>query len=68
MGSTPSLPDGKLNIMDNVLIVDHGGTSPLNDIKAFLTSGYASGAWYGNGINSSLGDDTTYAIGYAEDR
>jgi len=59
----------KLNLADHDLIVDYTGASPLADIKALITSGYANGAWNGNGINSSSaaasGPNKT-ALGYAE--
>jgi hypothetical protein len=66
MGSDPSDPDGVLDLNDNAMVVDHSGTTPIADIQAMLTSGYDSGAWDGNGINTSLGTSNTFALGYAE--
>ncbi len=58
---------GKLDLRDNDMIVDYTGTpSPLGSIQSLLTSGYAGGAWTGNGINTSQGNASNFALGYAE--
>jgi hypothetical protein len=60
---------GKLDLVDEDLFVDYTGTSPLSTIGGYLSTGYASGAWNGRGINSSTAaDDVTdnTAVGYAE--
>ena len=44
---------GKIDITDGGMVVDYTGDNPLATIQAYLASGYASGAWNGNGINSS---------------
>ncbi len=60
-------PTGKLELNDNALILDYVGASPLNSIKALLSSGYNGGAWNGNGISSSVAAATPgRALGYAE--
>jgi hypothetical protein len=50
------------------LVVDYTGASPLAEIRGWLTSGYAGGAWNGPGIHSSLAaiPITGLALGYAE--
>jgi autotransporter-associated beta strand protein len=60
-----------LNLNNNTLLVDYDTTSPLADIKAKLTSGYAAGLWTGTGINSSTAASqaaSTHktALGYGE--
>jgi hypothetical protein len=59
----------QLDVADNAMIVDypHGGPNPVGNIVSLIDSGYAGGAWTGNGITSSiaaamLGDR---AVGYA---
>jgi hypothetical protein len=57
----------QLDLADNAMIIDYTGASPFNGVVAALTSGYAGGAWNGNGINSSVAAaGTSTAIGYAE--
>jgi len=58
---------GRLDLADNVMIVDWTGASPLGTIQTLLTSGYANGAWNAEGINSAVAAATTNrALGYAE--
>ena len=60
-------PDAFLDVADNGLIIDYSGSSPLTSIRTWLTSGYAGGAWNGNGIRSSTAAATpNRALGYAE--
>jgi len=66
MGSDPSDPDGVLDLNDNAMVIDYTSGSPIADIQPLLTKGYDAGAWDGNGINTSLGDSDTFALGYAE--
>jgi hypothetical protein len=57
----------QLDLADNTLLVDYSGASPLASVAARLTSGYADGAWNGNGIRSSVAAATPgRALGYAE--
>jgi hypothetical protein len=46
---------GKLDLTNNAMVVDWatGGNDPSPTIQNQLKSGYAGGAWTGNGINSS---------------
>ena len=50
------------------VVVDYTGPSPLEPIRAALTSGYNGGAWNGPGINSMIAalPVTGTALGYAE--
>lgn len=58
---------GQLDLSDNAAVVDYAGPSPMSSIAALLTSGYASGAWNGNGIlSSSAAANPGHALGYAE--
>jgi fibronectin-binding autotransporter adhesin len=60
---------GILDLGDNDAIVSYTGPSPLTTIRALLASGFNSGNWDGNGINSlAAHNDTTYhtALGYGE--
>jgi hypothetical protein len=65
---------GVLDIANNVVIIDYMGTSPLTTIQSLITTGYASGAWTGNGIRSSTAaaiaanpnDPHKTGIGFAE--
>jgi hypothetical protein len=71
---TATLITGKLDLTNNALAVDYTGSSPVPDIRAFLQSGYAGGAWTGPGITSShaaaIAADSSNthktAIGFAE--
>ena len=62
-GATPS---AKLDITNNGFAVDYTGASPLATVKAQVASGYAGGAWTGNGIVSSSANNSTHGVGYAE--
>jgi hypothetical protein len=64
-------PTARLDLDDNALIVDYPPTvppasSPIASIRSLLQHGYAGGAWNGNGIMTSLGNPTTFALGFAE--
>jgi hypothetical protein len=61
-------PTAKLDVTRNAVVVDYTGSenSPFATIKAQITSGYASGAWSGNGIVSSLANSNQFGVGYAE--
>jgi hypothetical protein len=57
---------GRLDLADNDAIIDYPAASPIAAIQDMLETGYAAGTWAGPGINTSLGDATTLALGYAE--
>jgi len=60
--------NGYVNLTDNAMVIDYAGASPIASIQAYLTSGYAGGAWNGTGgVNSTSAAATTNTgIGYAE--
>jgi hypothetical protein len=58
---------GTLDLSDNALIYDYTGASPIGTIGGWIASGYAGGAWNGNGISSSTAATTANrGLGYAE--
>lgn len=59
--------DGRLDLADNALVVDYAAGSPLATLADQLRSGFASGAWNGQGIASSVAAVTpNRAVGIAE--
>lgn len=52
-GSLSMSAAGRLDLADNAMIIDYAGASPASAINGYLSSGYAGGAWTGNGIRSS---------------
>jgi ELWxxDGT repeat protein len=66
-GSLQLGPTGHLDLSNNALIVDYADVSSLDTIQGYLSSGYASGAWNGLGINSTIAATTpNRALGYAQ--
>jgi hypothetical protein len=62
---------GKLDLNDNDLIFDYSGASPLSTVRDQIKTGFAGGAWNGNGITSSSAAAAALsahktALGYAE--
>jgi autotransporter-associated beta strand protein len=57
---------GKFDLNDNRAILDYGGTSPINDIRSLIRTGYNNGSWNGNGITSTSAATSAGAIAYAE--
>lgn len=56
-----------VNLRDNATAVEYFGASPLAAIKSKLQTGYASGAWTGPGIRSSVAAaNPGTGIGYKE--
>ena len=45
---------GKIDLTNGGMVVDYTGATPAASISGLLQSGFASGAWNGNGINSSV--------------
>ena len=59
--------DGRLDLTDNDLVLSYSGTSPISTVRDELVSGYASGAWNGSGIYSSVAATTPgRTLGYGE--
>ena len=65
-------PTTTLDLTNNALVVDYladpppPAGEPLATIRAQITSAYSNGAWTGPGITSSLANNTTHGVGYAE--
>jgi hypothetical protein len=60
---------GLVDLSDNFAHIDYfpGGGSPIVSIRAFLATGYAGGAWTGNGLTSSAAAaNPGHALAYAE--
>ena len=57
-----------LDLTDNALVLDYSTpSSPLSGIRSQIISGFAGGAWSGDGITSSTAAaDPSLAIGYGE--
>jgi autotransporter-associated beta strand protein len=57
-----------LDLTNNHLIINYAGNpDPISTIAAYLSTGYASGAWNGPGIDSSAAASSTgYGLGYAD--
>ena len=68
-GTTPTTT---LDLTNNALVVDYAADppppagEPLNTIRAQVTSAYSNGAWSGPGITSSLANNSSHGVGYAE--
>jgi Ca2+-binding RTX toxin-like protein len=59
--------NGKLDIANNHVVIDYAGASPFNAIRSQVITGFAGGAWNGNGIiSSAAAANARTAIGYAE--
>lgn len=61
----------KVDMTDNDMVVDYTGASPITTIAGLIQTGYASGAWTGNGLTSSsaaMAASTSLktALGFAE--
>lgn len=63
---------GSIDLTNNAMVVDYApGSSPRDTVRGYLNSGYAGGAWTGNGIASSSAatassTNAKTGIGYAE--
>jgi autotransporter-associated beta strand protein len=70
-GVSVNLAAGKFDITNNAVVVDYTppDVTPFDSIRAAIVSGYNGGgatAWTGNGITTSNGNASEFAIGYAE--
>jgi len=74
IAETEGVPTARLDLTDNDLIVDYTGGTPgqpsaqLEAVKRWITAGYASMTWAGNGIVSTTAAAApiTYGLGYAQ--
>jgi autotransporter-associated beta strand protein len=61
------MPAGRFDLTNNAVVVDYTSFSPLATLAAQIRSGYASGAWTGNGITSSIAAATPgHGVGFGE--
>ena len=69
LSAAPSIGAGaKVNLKTNSMTVNYSGqVSPAATIKAQLTSGYASGSWTGEGINTSSAVAGQTGLGWKDD-
>ena len=56
---------GSLDLTNNHLIINFSGSDPISTIRGYLTTGYAAGAWNGNGIDTSAAT-SGLGLGYAD--
>ncbi len=65
----PSMAAGaKIDLMNHSMTVDYRGQgSPASTINAQLASGYAAGAWNGDGINTSSAVANQTGLGWKDD-
>jgi hypothetical protein len=67
MAGMPGKWEGKIDLADNVLVVDYTGESPLAMVRDMVAGGYAGGRWDGNGImTSSAAGTAATALAYAD--
>jgi hypothetical protein len=65
---------GRLDLGDGAAIISYTDTSPINDVSAYLQSGYHGGGWDGPGIASTsaravandISNPNKTALGYAD--
>jgi len=60
--------NGSLDVTNNEVLITYGsGTDPIASIAGMIGTGYASGAWDGPGIISSVAQsNASYGLGYAD--
>jgi len=57
----------RLDLGDSALVVDYSSSSPLAEIRGWIATGFAGGAWNGPGIaSSSAAFDWRAGLAYAE--
>jgi autotransporter-associated beta strand protein len=72
LGGASGSWSSRLDLNDNKLVIDYTGASPLAQVGDQIKSGYANGAWNGNGITSTsaatnnAGANPKVGIGFAE--
>jgi hypothetical protein len=62
---------GTLDLTNNAMIIDYGGSNPEDTVRMLITLGYSGGSWGGYGITSSsaaahANDTHRTSLGYAE--
>jgi hypothetical protein len=63
----PNSPRGVLDLMDNALVIDHPGPSPIHIVRTLVTRAYDNGTWSGLGVGSSVAAAVpNTGVGFAE--
>jgi hypothetical protein len=62
---TIDLTGGKLDLVDQNMVYDYSGGSPLATVKNYVATAYAGGAWTGNGITTTAASPNR-AVAFAE--
>ena len=66
-GSISLSGTGTLDVRDKTVILNYSGASPIEAIRASITSGYNGGAWNGSGVRSLTAATTPgTAVGFGE--
>jgi hypothetical protein len=63
--SSPN-PLAKLDLANNDMIWDYGAVSPIDTVHSHIRHAWNAGAWDRNGITSSSGNASTYALGFGD--
>ena len=50
-----SAAGSSINVENNAIVINYTGTSPASTVNNYLSTGYASGHWNGNGLSTSNG-------------
>jgi hypothetical protein len=72
VAGSPGAYAGKLDLANNAMVIDYTpgpgqAGSPIPEVRALVASGFAGGAWGGNGVTSeTAAADLSRGIGYAE--
>jgi hypothetical protein len=70
IGSSLSIGStGILDITNNRMVIDYGGSDPISTIVGYLVAGRDGGSWNGSGgiLSSTAAEDTSsYGLGYAD--
>jgi hypothetical protein len=58
----------KLDMTNNIVIVNYPSTDPITTVAGYLKTGYSGGTWSGFGIDSSQANlhSASYGLGYAD--
>jgi hypothetical protein len=58
----------KLDMTNNIVIVNYPSTDPITTVAGYLKTGYSGGTWSGLGIDSSQANlrSASYGLGYAD--
>lgn len=61
-----AMTGGRVDLANSSMDIVYSGSSPVSDVRAALHAGYASGAWNGLGIVSSLAGQEGMSIAYLD--